>query len=427
MYPLGLASIAANLPGDHEVRIFDPNISEYPMQDTEKSIKELAPDIIGISIRNIDSPRHTDLYYYFPAIRNYLREVKKSAKSIPIVTGGSGFSLYPTEIMRKCPEIDFGFTGEAEKNFSEFIEGGLNPGSTGGICFRDSGKIVFSGKFPTPEIGTLNSPGWDYLSPSPYIRYSDKSSIGVEAKRGCAFNCAYCVYPVLNGNNIRMKPPVRVVDEIDYLQGKFSVERIFFTDSIFNFPLEHAMKICDEMIKRKLPVKWSAYHHFKFITRDYVQLAREAGCDEFYFSPDAATDKGLRTLGKGGTRAELKKSLEAVKADGLAKAGYNFFAAFPGSGWKDILAAIGFIMTARMQLGRRFSRYKLSYLLPEAGTSTYETVYNTKQGKLPADEKELEKQFFRKSRSLPLNIILFMHFHIGRLLGKRNLVKVKSK
>jgi L-lysine 2,3-aminomutase len=42
-------------------------------------------------------------------------------------------------------------------------------------------------------------------------------TIGIEAKRGCALNCAYCVYPQLQGSRLRGRPPAAVVDEMELL------------------------------------------------------------------------------------------------------------------------------------------------------------------------------------------------------------------
>lgn len=421
VFPLGIASIAGNISGEHIIRIFDPNTALKPYDNTLAVIEDFAPDIIGVSVRNIDTTKYSDFVYYYPSFRKFIKLVKEVSGNAVITVGGTGFSLYPAEIMEQCSEIDFGFTGEAEITFNRFLETGLNPEPLSGIYFRESGGLKFTGNANKPELQELNPPKWDLLDLKPYLPYTGKSSIGVESKRGCVFGCSYCVYPQLSGNKLRIKSPRKTVDEIEHLNKTFGVDRIFFTDPIFNFPLKHAQAVCKELTQRNLKIKWGAYHHYGFIDANYIRLAREAGCDEFYFSPDAASEKGLKVLKKGAPVKKLKESLDIIAEDKEANAAYNFFAVFPGSGWGDILAAISFIISAKFRLKNRFKRYKLSYLKPEPGASILEYINsNPSMNILPEDEKEAAGFFYRKSESKLLNIFIFLHYHWGKKFGKKN-------
>ncbi len=42
----------------------------------------------------------------------------------------------------------------------------------------------------------------------------------------------------------------------------------FFVDNIFNLPIEHAKEICDDLVRRKLDIEWSAYLNPKFIDEE---------------------------------------------------------------------------------------------------------------------------------------------------------------
>ena len=50
-FPLGLSYIAAMLE-DHELRIFDFNHVNNPLDELRKTIKDFNPDIVAVSLRN---------------------------------------------------------------------------------------------------------------------------------------------------------------------------------------------------------------------------------------------------------------------------------------------------------------------------------------------------------------------------------------
>ena len=110
----------------------------------------------------------------------------------------------------------------------------------------------------------------NYLGPSYNI-------VGVQTKRGCALKCAYCGYPLLNGTKTRLRSPTHIVDQIEYMVKEFGVQHFVFVDSVFNVPENHAVAICNELIKRALPVKFGVWCHIKGITVEFLQLLKQAG------------------------------------------------------------------------------------------------------------------------------------------------------
>ena len=53
VFPLGLSYIATALQ-EHQVSVFDPNVIEDPFSHLEEKIREIDPQVIGISIRYIE-------------------------------------------------------------------------------------------------------------------------------------------------------------------------------------------------------------------------------------------------------------------------------------------------------------------------------------------------------------------------------------
>ncbi|MBC8205419.1 cobalamin-dependent protein [bacterium] len=418
--PLGLAILASHIR-DHQVKIHDPNISEFPIKSTLEEIEEFKPEIIGISLRNIDTTKYSDQFNYFHHFKNILKSIKSVSDKIEIIAGGGGFSLFPSEIMNLCPEIDVGFFLEADLSFPAYLrKGGIS--DVKGIYYRNKDGIFCTGEPERIEAEDMLFPRWDLVNLEKYIPFTGKASIGYESKRGCQMRCAYCTYPQLTGNKLRMKSPVKVVSEIKLLKERYGVNKVFFCDPVFNYPLEHAETICREITAAGLKIKWSAYHQDYFITEDYIKLAMEAGCDDFYFSPDSACDEGLRILGKTSTRKSLNRTLQIIKYNEKAKASFNFFAAVPGTGWKNLLSAISFLLKAKIKLGKRLTRYKLSYIRLEPNTKLLKEIEEYID-LLPDENRGLSRLFYHKSTSNILNTLLLIHFHLGKWFGRRNIIK----
>ena len=93
----------------------------------KNKMKETRWDIIGISIRNIDSTYPPDLanlgwHYYLPQIKAYSDCVQASSgNKAPIILGGSGFSIMPDEILGYLGGNYYGVAGQAEVALPQII------------------------------------------------------------------------------------------------------------------------------------------------------------------------------------------------------------------------------------------------------------------------------------------------------------------
>ena len=64
-FPLGLAYLATALK-NHEPTVFDPNITKQPFNEMEKILKKTTPDVIGVSLRNIDTCASRAIFNFYP-------------------------------------------------------------------------------------------------------------------------------------------------------------------------------------------------------------------------------------------------------------------------------------------------------------------------------------------------------------------------
>ena len=88
--PFGLCYIATSLEtnGNHSVRFLDLCFSSDCEYDIKNSIRSFVPDIIGISIRNIDDTGGYRVHFLLEDVKNDVIDYCKREFHGPIVIGG---------------------------------------------------------------------------------------------------------------------------------------------------------------------------------------------------------------------------------------------------------------------------------------------------------------------------------------------------
>lgn len=302
IFPLGLAYIAAAArQAGHEVAVADLCFGRNPLADLRRQVNAFQPDVVGLSIRNIDNAA-------YPLTVEYLdqhREVVESLRAVtraPIVLGGSGFAILPGPYMRVL-DGDWGVAGEGEQAFVELLAALDRGGNPAGIPGVISGRrtMVDAPVSVTPLWRRLDwaaglRPARDLFD---YPRYIRRGGMGnVQTKRGCVFKCNYCTYPLLEGNRFRARNAGDVVDELEALMADYGPHDVFFVDSILNFPVGHVDALCEEILRRGLRLRWSCYATPVKLGREQAILMARAGCDGMELGSDAVEDGQLERLGK---------------------------------------------------------------------------------------------------------------------------------
>ena len=291
--------------------------------------KKRAADLVGITHRNLD-----DIHYgrsMAPEIHDVVRFIK-DATDAPIVLGGSGFSIHPERMLEYCG-LDLGIVGEGEVSMALLMRnlGDVSAYPTiPGLVYRTENGFRRN-PVSSVDLSTICISKRSQLN---YTRYPAPKGrmIGtaVQTKRGCPRDCIYCVIPQIEGRAIRLRPPGDIVDEIENLV-RIGINRFWFADSEFNYPISHANAICEEIIQRKLNDKifWSVYLSPTPFSYDLAKLMYEAGCIRANFSIENANEKMLQIMRKDFTPQDI---LYATKCCHEAKLVPNFSLMVGGPG-----------------------------------------------------------------------------------------------
>lgn len=301
IFPLGLAYIAAAVRNaGHDIAVADLCFGARPLADLQRLVKSFEPDVIGLSLRNIDNAAYPLTIDYL-ALHREVVDCLHAISPAPVVLGGSGFSIMPQAYMRELGG-DWGIVGEGERSFVDLLHAldhGQNPALIPGVIPASPAAIVAPLPVAPPRPLDWSGNLRPLRSVFDYARYVRRGGMGnVQTKRGCAFKCSYCTYPLLEGNRFRARDAVDVVDEIESLQRDYGPHPLFFVDSILNFPRGHVEAICEEILRRGLELRWSCYATPVKLDRHQAELMARAGCEGIELGTDAVDDQQLARLGK---------------------------------------------------------------------------------------------------------------------------------
>ena len=427
VFPIGLAYLAANLI-NHDVRIIDLNLIENDLvaEYLRNAVSAFEPEIIGISIRNIDTTVRVDPFIYCNDIQQITSDIRKYCPKATIVIGGTGFSLFPYEIMNVL-SADIGVYLEGEETFRELVDKYTSAESVKGLFIRKSSRVIYTGYRKAPDFNRLPEPVRD-LPIIGFNKYVGRGyhTIGVQTKRGCIHSCAYCSYPKLNGHILRLRDPKNVVDEIERMSKGYGVKKFTFADNIFNMPEVHAIEIASEMIKRKMKIEWSAWFDIKQATERLLDIAEESGCRLIEVSPDAADRSGLYELNKNLDPRDIRKFIKKTMKHRNIIIMYNFFVSYPGQTPIGILKIL--LITFRILCRSMFKdivHWNWIRILPNThiqAAAVSAGIIKQGQSLFPKNVEELKKMYYVAAKTRFCDACLFclcyVYYHLKRTVNK---------
>jgi radical SAM superfamily enzyme YgiQ (UPF0313 family) len=331
VFPLGLAYIASALKEKgHQIEVVDLCFSQEVSVDLNHTLHRFQPNLIGISLRNLDN-------LTYPTSVSYLKEVEevvgicRQSTSSPLVIGGSGYSLAPQELLQFL-NVDFGIVGEGEEIFLQLVkslERGDEIPSSPHLLIKEK---PFPPLIEGAKVFPIQSPDRSFFETH---RYLEEGGMGnIQTKRGCPFSCIYCTYPLLEGEKVRLRKTEEVVEEIQRLVEE-GVDYIYFVDDIFNYPPSFAEALCREMVQRKIDIKWSAFVNPGFLNETLLEWMKKAGCVGIEFGTDSGSSMMLQNYQKSFTREDIIRSSKICSKLNIHHCHYLLFGG-PGEDEKTV-------------------------------------------------------------------------------------------
>jgi len=316
--PLGLASVATTTrKAGHDVAMADLMVEKDMRSVLKEAIEGFRPEIIGISVRNIDDQNMENPRFLLDPVKEIVSGCQ-SLSEATIVLGGAGYSIFPESALSFLG-ADMGIQGEGEVVFPDLIERlerGASLSGLPGLYLPGHGlqcKRMFA-----KNLDTLPLPDTDLLS-SPSQK--EELWMPVQTRRGCPLNCSYCSTGTIEGRVLRRHSPEAIVQWIARWR-EAGVHQFYFVDNTFNLPPSHAKEICRKLIDHGLNTRWWSILYPKHVDKELVGLMARAGCEQVSMGFESGSERILKNMNKRFTLKEVRQISEMLSEHGIRRMGF---------------------------------------------------------------------------------------------------------
>jgi len=393
--PLGLCLVASALEAaGHQVRLLDLCFSRRPGEDLARELRTHPPEAIGLSLRNLDNGESLRPRFYLPEAQA-LAALCRRGSSAPLILGGSAVNVAPAEVMRRTG-ADYAVVGDGEEALPALLArlaagrpvAGL-PGvyAAGAPVPPAPARVADLSALPDPRPG-------EWLDLRRYLRHG--AALPVQSKRGCAFECTYCTYPLLEGREYRTRSPEAVADEVARAARDWGVRRFEFVDATFNHPYDHARAVCEALARGPgRPVLHTMGLNPSGATPELLGAMRRAGFRSAICAAESGSDRMLESLCKGFHVKQVAQAAAAARGAGVSTL-WSFMFGGPGEDEGTVRETLRFIETG---LGPHDRAICTLGLRVYPGTRLAETA--REEGALAPDADLSEPVFYFSPRISP--------------------------
>ncbi len=291
--PLSLLTIAASARhAGYDVGIY--NLSCFSKHGENEFLANLPSVNYLIGLSQFTTNRH--------ATYTVARKLKKRYPQVPIVIGGAHASLFPEEILRGHPEIDYIVIGEGDYAIQKLLGVLQNDGNVESIenlAWR-SGEYVYINNISN-EISNLDD--------LPYTQDYYANNL-ILTSRGCPYPCTFCGA----NRNVRTKTFSRVMSELNKLIQIHGINHVAFVDDLFALNDKRVKEMTTAILSLSAPITYECNLRANVTTEVMVQNLVKSGCMTVYLGAESGSEDMLRTYKKQITPDQLIKAVQICRA-----------------------------------------------------------------------------------------------------------------
>ncbi|MEK7448761.1 MAG: radical SAM protein [Planctomycetota bacterium] len=369
--PLGLLYIAAVVrESGYNVSVIDAYAENIGIEVLKKRILAIRPNVIGI----------TTLTCQGSVVFSLGQWIKKNLPNTLLVLGNIHASVFANQYLKNhC--CDLVIHGEGEYIFLKILkfyekQCGLN--DIAGISFiNQNGELVRTignnyvedlSKLPFPVRDILKQKLYNLteISNQIYVGGNNRIAKSMITSRGCPYRCAFCA--VHHNQPPRYNDALKVVDEMEMLEKKYKASYVFIMDSLFMSNSVRLLKICLEIKKRNLKIKWGCLGHVNYLKADLIYAMDSAGCYDLSLGIESGSQKLLDKVKKNIKLSQVRKSIEMLKKISKILVEGLFILGLPGETYQESLQTIRFAKSLPLDMAQ------FSIFTPYPGSPLFEEL-----------------------------------------------------
>jgi len=160
-----------------------------------------------------------------------------------------------------------------------------------------------------------------------------------------------------------------VLEEMEMLKKDYQAQQLLISDDTFTINHERLEKICREMIKKKLGLKWFCFAQVNTVNKEILKLMKEAGCYNIAFGVESADEEILKKMGKPIKPEQALKAIRTANEVGLKTQAFYIFG-MPGETKEQMEKTIKFAKKVKATLAF------FNMLVPYPGTREFQNFFS---------------------------------------------------
>lgn len=318
--PLGLEHMAASIQGGgHEARIVDLCFSTSIARDLDEAIAGYCPDLVGITVRNVDTALYQNNEFFLDDIKGLIAHIQ-GKYGLRVIIGGSGVSADPEGVFDYL-RADYALVGPGEDKINEML--------------RELQRSVVIPRIQRRayryEISCLRR-----VAGVDYRRYFDMGGVaGFQTHKGCGSSCVYCIEA---NTNVSFRSIPEVIAEIGELTSA-GFRRFHLCDSEFNEDIDYCIHFLSALKESKIEMDWAVYMKPANYNKKLFRLMKDTGVSLITLTVDSWKKCSLYY-------SDIERIIFIAKSCGL-KIAVDFLGGFPYEDEKTLTWYLDFFKRLR--------------------------------------------------------------------------------
>ncbi|MFQ5949638.1 MAG: B12-binding domain-containing radical SAM protein, partial [Nitrospiria bacterium] len=152
-----------------------------------------------------------------------------------------------------------------------------------------------------------------------YTAYMGET-IGIQTKRGCPYDCQFCLYPFIEGKRVYTRPAENIVAEMRAFYDRWEIRRFWFADAQWvpgskYYP--HCIETLERIISSGMKIEWGGYIRTSLITKGLARLMVQSGLGDTEVAITSGSQKVLDGMKMGFRLEKLYEGCRYLKEAGF--------------------------------------------------------------------------------------------------------------
>lgn len=336
----------------------------------ESEFLRIKPDVVGLTMRSCDTL----------VVAEIAARIKALRKETVTVVGGVHVSLDPKRVQQDG-NFDFVMAGEGEVSFVKLLQALAEKKEFPRFMWGerpDLDALPLIDRRLYPYETTIALPNYEGIFHPPMVT--------MLASRGCLYNCSFCAPHARThfGPGLRKRSVRNVIDELKLLYERYRFESVKFYDYTFTQDPAWVAEFCEGYAAIRKPFWIQSRADLVCRHPDLLAKLRGVGLAMVGIGFESGSDKVLKFLRKGTTRAVNLKAAQIVKSTGVLLSA-SFMLGIPEETEADVAATVSLAREMRPQFT------SLAFFTPIPGNDLYK--YCKDRDLVISDDPELLIEF----------------------------------